>query len=166
MGRQVEIEVRGKKLIKEKETTASIRFGSYNICNGCNGGLELALHRIVQVNMDMGVFHKTNSMGVICMQKPSGYHVLAYNAPSKHQGGVLVFYRNLSQFQVEEHQQFGPTFISFHLNSGKKRCYMVRCYISPINTRYIKQTTKEINQRPNSSKLLVAGDTNMHIDYL
>ena len=59
---------------------------------------------MVQVNMDMGVFHETNSMGVIYMQISFGYHVLAYNAPSKHQGGVLVFYRNLSHFQVEEHQ--------------------------------------------------------------
>ena len=103
MGRQGEIEGRENYLIKEEEMTASIRFGSYKICNGCNGGVELALHRMVQVNMDMGVFHETNSMGVIYMQKLSGYHVLAYNAPSKHQGGVLLFYRNLSHFQVAVH---------------------------------------------------------------
>ena len=32
-----------------------IRFGTYNIRNGRNGGLESALHRMSQANMDLGV---------------------------------------------------------------------------------------------------------------
>ena len=86
----------------------------------------MVLHIMVQANMDLGVFHETNTMDVIYTQKPSGYHILDFNATSKHQGGVLLFYRNLSHFQVEEHQKFGPNFISFHLESGKKWWYTVR----------------------------------------
>ena len=33
-----------------------IRFGTYNIRNGRNGGLELALRVIAQANMDLGIF--------------------------------------------------------------------------------------------------------------
>ena len=73
----------------------------------------MALHRMVQVYMDLGVFHETNSMGVINMQRTSGYHILSYNAPSKHPVGVLLFYRNLSHFQVEEHQKIVPNFTAF-----------------------------------------------------
>ena len=86
----------------------------------------MVLHIMVQANMDLGVFHETNTMDVIYMQKSSGYHILAFNATSKHQAGVLLFYRNLSHFQVEEHQRCGPNSISFHLESGKKRGYTVR----------------------------------------
>ena len=33
-----------------------IRFGTYNICNLRNGGLELALRGLSQANMYMGIF--------------------------------------------------------------------------------------------------------------
>ena len=36
-----------------------IRFETYNIRNGWNGGLESALRRMPQTNMDLGVFQET-----------------------------------------------------------------------------------------------------------
>ena len=38
--------------------TVSIRFVTYNICNGSNGGLELALRGVSQANMDLGIFQE------------------------------------------------------------------------------------------------------------
>ena len=38
-----------------------IRFGTYNIRNGRNGGLELALWRMAQANMDLGILHSADS---------------------------------------------------------------------------------------------------------
>ena len=35
-----------------------IRFGTYNIRNGRNGGLELALRGMSQANMDLGIFQE------------------------------------------------------------------------------------------------------------
>ena len=35
-----------------------IRFGTYNINNGRNGGLESALRRMSQTNMDLGIFQE------------------------------------------------------------------------------------------------------------
>ena len=35
-----------------------IRFGTYNICNGRNGGLELALRGMTQANIDLGIFQE------------------------------------------------------------------------------------------------------------
>ena len=37
-------------------TELLISFGTYNILNGCNRGLELVLRGISQVNMDLGIF--------------------------------------------------------------------------------------------------------------
>ena len=36
-----------------------IRFGTYNIRDGHNGGLELALQGMAQANMDLGIFQET-----------------------------------------------------------------------------------------------------------
>ena len=36
-----------------------IRFGTYNIRNGRNGGLVSALRGMAQVNMDLGIFQET-----------------------------------------------------------------------------------------------------------
>ena len=36
-----------------------IRFGNYNICNGRDGGLELALRGMSQANMNLGIFQET-----------------------------------------------------------------------------------------------------------
>ena len=41
---------------KSTRGTVPIRFGTYNIRNGCNGGLESALRRVSQANMDLGIF--------------------------------------------------------------------------------------------------------------
>ena len=35
---------------------APLRFGTYNILNGHNGGLESAVRVVSQTNMDLGVF--------------------------------------------------------------------------------------------------------------
>ena len=36
-----------------------IRFGTYNIRNGRNGGLESAIWGVAQANMDLGIFQET-----------------------------------------------------------------------------------------------------------
>ena len=39
-----------------------IRFGTYNSCNGRNGGLEAALRGMSQANMDLGILQETKLM--------------------------------------------------------------------------------------------------------
>ena len=36
-----------------------IRFGTYSIRNGRNGGLELELREVSQANIDLGIFQET-----------------------------------------------------------------------------------------------------------
>ena len=40
-----------------------ICFGTYNICNGRNGGLESALRGMSQANIKLGVLQETNLTG-------------------------------------------------------------------------------------------------------
>ena len=59
-----------------------IRFGTYNIRNGCNRGLELVLWGVSQANMDMGIFQETKVTDGIYTRGSSGYSVVTADAPS------------------------------------------------------------------------------------
>ena len=90
-----------------------IIFGTYNIRNRRNGGLELALLGIAQANMDLGIFQETKCVDGIYTRKSDGYSIVATDAPSRHRGGVAVFYRPSPLFAVEAVRQFGPNVVGF-----------------------------------------------------
>ena len=69
-----------------------IRFGTYNIRNGRNGGLELALQGMSQTNMDLGIFQERKCTEGIYTRESAGYRVVATDAPSRHRGGLALFY--------------------------------------------------------------------------
>ena len=79
----------------------SIRFGTNNIRNGRNGGLELGLRVMSQANMDLGIFQKTKCTDGIYTRESAGYCVIAMDTPSPHRGGVALFYRPSPLFAVE-----------------------------------------------------------------
>ena len=75
-----------------REAVRPIRFGTYNICNGWNGGIESALKGIPQANVDLGVFQETKVTKWVYMREPSGYWVVVSNVPSAHSGGAAMLY--------------------------------------------------------------------------
>ena len=86
-----------------------IRFGTYNICNGHNRGLESALRGVSQSNMDLGIFQETKVTDGIYTRSSDGYSVVVTDAPSRHCGRVVVFHWPAPHFAVEAVQQFDPT---------------------------------------------------------
>ena len=100
---------------------ASIRFGTYNIRNGRNGGLEAALRGMSQANMDVGIFQETKLTDGIYTCGWTGYSVIATDAPSRHCGGVAIFHRPAPHFTVEAVQQFRPNVIGFQLATGVRQ---------------------------------------------
>ena len=68
-----------------------IRFSTYDIRNGRNGGLESALKGVSQANMDLGIFQETKVTDGIYTRGLAGYSVVATDAPTQHHGGVAVF---------------------------------------------------------------------------
>ena len=60
-----------------------IHFGTHNIRNRQNGGLELALRRMVQSNMDARVFQEKKIIDGIYTHVLSGHSVVATSAPSQ-----------------------------------------------------------------------------------
>ena len=57
-----------------------IRFVTYNIWNGQNGGLESALWGIAQANINLGFFQETKLTKVVYAQEFEGYRVVVSDA--------------------------------------------------------------------------------------
>ena len=67
-----------------------IRFVTYNIRNGRNGGLESELRGMAQNNMDLDIFQETKCTEGIYTRESDGYSVVTTDAPSQHRGGVAL----------------------------------------------------------------------------
>ena len=89
-----------------------IRFGTYNIRNRRNGGLELALRGMSQANMDLGIFQETKCTDRIYTRESARYRVVATDVPSQHQGGVALFYKSSPLFAVEAIREYRPNVMS------------------------------------------------------
>ena len=95
-----------------------IRFGTYNIRNGRKGGLEMALRGMSQANMDLGILQETKLTDGIYTRESAGYSVIATDTPSRHGGGVALFYRSEPHFMVEAVEKFGPNVLGFQVATG------------------------------------------------
>ena len=54
-----------------------------------------------QANMDLGIFQETKCTDGIYTRESAGYRVVTTGAPSRHRGGVALFYRPSPFFAVE-----------------------------------------------------------------
>ena len=63
--------------------------------------MESALRGMSQANIDLGVFQETKCTDGIYTRESAGYRVVATDAPSRHRGGVALFYMPLPLFTVE-----------------------------------------------------------------
>ena len=138
-----------------------LRFGTYNIRNGRNRGLKLALWGMAQANMDLDIFQETKCKDGIYTRESAGYSVITTDAPNRHCGEVAVLYRPSPHFAVEAVRQFGPNVVGFQLATGARRWYIIGCYLAPDNTSTIESVVATLKERPQGSALLVAGDLSM-----
>ena len=137
-----------------------IKFGTYNIRNGRSGGLEAALRAMEQANIDMGFMQETKITDGVYTRASAGYRVIATDAPSQHRGRIAMFYREGVGFAVEEVRQYGPNVLSFEVVSGRRRWYIVGCYIAPDDAQTIERVVMSMGDQPKGTALVVAGDLN------
>ena len=110
--------------------------------------------------MDLGIFQETKCTEGIYTRESAGYSVVATDTPSRHYGGVAVFYWPSPLFAVEAVCQFGPNVVSFQLATGARRWYIIGCYLAPDNTSTIESVGAALKKRPRGTALIVAGDIN------
>ena len=83
--------------------------------------MESALRGMAQAKMDLGIFQETKCTYGIHTRALAGYSVVTTDAPSRHSGGVIAFYRPSSHFVLEAVRKFGPNVIGFQLATGARR---------------------------------------------
>ena len=149
--------VKGKGVARP---TRPIRFGTYNIRNGRNRGLESALHRISQANMDLGIFQETKITKRIYTRASSGYKVVDTEAPITHSGGVSILYWTAKHFYLEEFQAYGENVVSSQLASGYRRWYIVGCYLAPDDASTVEDVVADIGKQHQGGALLMLVDFN------
>ena len=113
-----------------------------------------------QVNVGLGVFQETKCTDGIYTRESARYRIVATYAPSRQRSGVALFYRPSSLFAVEEVREYGPNVISFEVATGRRRWYIIGCYIAPDNARTIERVFTALGDQPRGTALVVAGDFN------
>ena len=117
------------------EEEVPIKFVTYNIRNGRNGGLEASLRGMEQANLDMGILQETKITDGVYTRASAGYRIVATDAPSRHSGGIAMFYREGAGFAVDKVKPYGPNVLSFEVVSGRRRWYIIGCYLAPTTLR-------------------------------
>ena len=74
-----------------------------------------------------------------------------------------MFYRPAPNFTVEAVQQFGTDVVGFQMATGKRRWYIVGCYLAPNDTLTIESVVAALKERPQGNELLVVEDFNVKL---
>ena len=135
-------------------------FGTYNIRNRRNGGLESALRGMSQANMYLGIFQETKCTDGIYTRESAGYRVVATDAPSRHRGGVALVYRPSPLFEVETVREYRPNVLSFEVATGARRWYIIGYYLAPDDAETIERVVTALGDIPKGTALIVVGDLN------
>ena len=61
---------------------------------------------------------------------------------------------------MEEVRGYGPNVISFEVVTGRRRWYIIGCYIAPDDARTIERVVTALGDQPRGTALVVAGDFN------
>ena len=91
----------------------------------------MALQGMSQANMDLGILQETKLTDGVCTRVSVGYKVIATDAPSRHRGGVTLFYRPTPHFVVEAVERCGPNVMVFQVVTGERRWHIVGAYVAP-----------------------------------
>ena len=94
----------------------------------------------------------------------AGNRVVAIDAPSRHRGGVTLFYRPSPLFVVENVREIGPNVMSFEVATGARRWYIIGCYLAPNETSTIGRVVTALGDRPKGTALVVAVDLNTDME--
>ena len=81
--------------------------------------------------MDLGLLQETKLTDGIYTRRTAGYSVIATDAPSRHRGGVALFYRSKPHFVVEAVERCGPNVMDVQVATGEQQWYIVGAYVAP-----------------------------------
>ena len=96
-------------------------------------------------------------------RESAGYRVIATDAPSRHRGGVALFYRPSPLFAVEAFREYITNVLIFEVATGGRQWYINGCYLTPDDAQTIERVVTALGDQPGGTALIVAGDLNMDL---
>ena len=108
--------------------------------------MESALRGMSQANMDLGILQETKIINGVYTRGSASYKVIATDAPSRHRGGVALFYRLTPRFVVEVVERCGPNLMVWQVVTEEKRWYIVGAYIAPADKGTMETVVKVIRR--------------------
>jgi len=145
---------------------APIIFATYNIRNGRNSRLEMALRAAREMSLDFGLLTEAKMTDGIYTRSCEGYAVVATDATSPHQGGVALFYRESEFWQIESVVKHGPNVVSFELVTGWCRIPVVGGYIPPSDQSTLPHMIAAMDRfrtHRSGKRMIVFGDFNVDL---
>ena len=113
--------------------------------------------------MDVRVFQETKPTEGIFSRFLEGYKVVAKPVPSRHQGGVTIFFWGFPVFEVKVIRQFGANVIACQLATGERRWYIVVCYLEPGDGTTIRDVEAAMAEKPRGTEMIVEGDLKVEL---
>jgi exonuclease III len=147
---------------EDSETTFSVV--TWNIRNGRNGGIESACRALAQMKANIAVLQETKLTQGIYTRHSSGFSVVASEAPSAHQGGLALCWKESPLYELEEWKFWSPHVLSFRLITGEFKFWVVGCYIPPTSLAELEFVRKACDAQPKGFKPLLIGDFNIDLD--
>jgi len=115
------------------------------------------------MDVDLGVLLETKLTDGIYTRSSSGYSVVASDAPSAHQGGIVLFWRPNKSYEVEDWRVRGPNVLSFVIVTGGARYYAVGCYIPPDDRSTLATIVQAWSECPKGHTPFLLGDLNVNL---
>ncbi|KAL7524510.1 hypothetical protein ACHAXR_000605 [Thalassiosira sp. AJA248-18] len=126
---------------------------TWNIRSGRNGGLEPACRAMSSLGVDIAFLQEAKLTRGIHTRFSSGYSIVATDAPSAHQGGVALLWRDNELFEIEETKIRHPNVISFELMTGVDRYFVVGAYLPPTDLDTLEHVRKAWQTCPKGCKM-------------
>ncbi|KAL7523611.1 hypothetical protein ACHAXR_001156, partial [Thalassiosira sp. AJA248-18] len=98
---------------------------------GRAGGLESACRALDSLGVDVALLQETKLTNSVYTRRSFDYSIVASDAPSAHQGGVALCWRESDAYEIEETKIWSPNVLAFRLITGNANFYVVGCYIPP-----------------------------------
>ena len=116
-----------------------------------------------QANIDLGILQETKLTDGVYTRGSAVYNVIVTDAPSRHCGGVTLFYRPTPHFVVEAVERCGPNVMVFQVVTGERRWHIIGAYVAPEDEVTMETVVAAIGRKPLGAELMVAGDFNVDI---
>jgi hypothetical protein len=147
----------------QTDGSRSIAVASWNIRNGCNGGLESTLQAIEAMSVDLGVFLETSLRAGYTLGIQVDTLSSCPTPPARTKVELHFSGRPTKMYEVQDWRICRPNVLSFVVVMGSQRYYVVGCYIPPTNLSTLPQVEQALNKCPKGHTPLHIGDLNVNL---